>query len=361
MKKQILMAVAAVLALPAMAQTNFRHITFDEAKATAKAENKMVFIDFYTSWCGPCKVMANQIFPQKEVGDYFNAKFVCVKYDAEKEAAELAKTFKVNAYPTFVIVDATGKLVGTKVGGNFDGQAFIDDIEAIANPDLSPERVKARYEGGERTAKVVAAYAKNLMEEASKNRRKPDEAKVAEAMNVVNNYFNSLTDAQKLANENSFLYTKYIRSLDSDMAKFMIANHDKFAEPTKTKVQEVMEGLYGHALMEYMGQKEVDADYQTLKDNISKAGLAKKFDGIFKEIEVRAQGGSSALLDYCEKEFKGMDEMTKNTLISTLTDMIDMNDKAVKARATKFIRSNLAEMSLTDLYSSLQQLYQLER
>jgi len=54
MRKQILMALAAVLALPVLAQTNFRHITFDEALAAAKAENKMVFIDFYTSWCGPC-------------------------------------------------------------------------------------------------------------------------------------------------------------------------------------------------------------------------------------------------------------------------------------------------------------------
>ncbi len=361
MKKQILMALAAVLALPAMAQTNFRHITFDEAKAAAKAESKLVFIDFYTSWCGPCKMMANQIFPQKEVGDYFNAKFVCVKYDAEKEAAELAKTFKVNAYPTFVIVDATGKLVGTKVGGNFDGQAFIDDIEAIANPDLSPERVKARYEGGERTAKVVAAYAKNLMEEASENRRKPDETKVAEAQNVVNNYFNSLTDAQKLANENAFIYTKYTKTLDSDAAKFIIANHNKFTEPTKAKVTEVLETLYGKELTEYLTGKDVDAAYETLKKDMRNVGANKQFEGSFKLIEVRAQGGSSALLDYCEKEFKGMDNETKMTLTSNLNKMIDTNDKAIKERAAKFIRSQLAEMSLTDIYNSFMQLYQLEQ
>ena len=48
MKKQILTALAALLALPGLAQTNFRSITFDEALAAAKAENKMVFIDFYT-------------------------------------------------------------------------------------------------------------------------------------------------------------------------------------------------------------------------------------------------------------------------------------------------------------------------
>lgn len=75
MKKQILTALAALLALPGLAQTNFRSITFDEALAAAKAENKMVFIDFYTDWCGPCKAMARDVFPQKAVGDYMNEKW----------------------------------------------------------------------------------------------------------------------------------------------------------------------------------------------------------------------------------------------------------------------------------------------
>lgn len=52
-----------------------------------------MFVDFYTDWCGPCKVMARDVFPQKQVGDFFNAKFVCLKLNAEKEGRELAKLF----------------------------------------------------------------------------------------------------------------------------------------------------------------------------------------------------------------------------------------------------------------------------
>ena len=80
-------------------RSNFRDLTFNEALAQAKAEKKMVFMDCYTSWCGPCKNMTNNVFPQKAAGDYFNPRFVCVKYDMEKgEGKELADKFEVHAY-----------------------------------------------------------------------------------------------------------------------------------------------------------------------------------------------------------------------------------------------------------------------
>lgn len=67
------------------AQTNFRSIDFNEAVKQSQAENKLVFIDFYTDWCGPCRKMSKEVFPQKQVGDYFNSQFVCIKLNAEKK------------------------------------------------------------------------------------------------------------------------------------------------------------------------------------------------------------------------------------------------------------------------------------
>ena len=97
MKSLISIITLLMLNLIAFGQgVNFEHITFDEALAKAKAENKLVFMDCYTSWCGPCKVHDRNYFSTRKAGEFFNPKFVCVKFDMEKgEGPELAKDLEL--------------------------------------------------------------------------------------------------------------------------------------------------------------------------------------------------------------------------------------------------------------------------
>lgn len=93
MIKKILFITTMVISLSASAQgIKFEENKLSEILAKAKKENKLVFIDAYTSWCAPCKLMAKHIFPLKTVGDYYNSHFINSKFDMEKgEGLQLAK------------------------------------------------------------------------------------------------------------------------------------------------------------------------------------------------------------------------------------------------------------------------------
>ena len=121
---------------PVRAQTNFNEgKTFKEILQMATEQGKPVFIDCFTDWCGPCKPMARDVFPQKAAGDYFNTKFVCWKVDMEKgEGPELAKKYDVAAYPTFLILNADGTLRATQVG-SAPLDRFIATIDGLMNQE----------------------------------------------------------------------------------------------------------------------------------------------------------------------------------------------------------------------------------
>jgi thioredoxin 1 len=96
----------------------FRHLSFQEAKAEAIKSNKIIFIDAYTSWCGPCKKMAATSFLDSNVSEIYNSKFINLKLDMEKDSdgIEIAKIYKVQAYPTLLYIDGDGKLMKSIVG-----------------------------------------------------------------------------------------------------------------------------------------------------------------------------------------------------------------------------------------------------
>jgi len=95
----------------------FSHVKFKQAKALAKKENKLIFIDAYTTWCGPCKLMARTVFKEKAVGDYYNEHFVSLKMDMEtSEGIFIGNKYGVNAYPTYLFLKPDGTLIKRSMG-----------------------------------------------------------------------------------------------------------------------------------------------------------------------------------------------------------------------------------------------------
>lgn len=96
----------------------FKTISLEKAKADAKKNEQLIFIDAYTSWCGPCKKMAATSFKDEAVAELYNDKFINLKIDCEKDAdgPELSRLYKIRAYPTLLIIDGDGKLIKQVVG-----------------------------------------------------------------------------------------------------------------------------------------------------------------------------------------------------------------------------------------------------
>ena len=96
----------------------FQKITLEKAKSISKLTGKPIFIDCYTDWCGPCKRMAKTAFVDQKVGELYNANFINLKVEMEKnsDGREISRMYKINAYPTLLIINGDGKLQKKVVG-----------------------------------------------------------------------------------------------------------------------------------------------------------------------------------------------------------------------------------------------------
>lgn len=84
----------------------------------AQASGKFIFLDFYTDYCPPCKLMDSEVFNNRDLASYLNKNFVNVKVNAGKvDGANLASLFAVRAYPTLIFADQNGNAVMRKEGG----------------------------------------------------------------------------------------------------------------------------------------------------------------------------------------------------------------------------------------------------
>jgi thioredoxin len=136
------LAFAIALAAPACAEDKkddpkgpdkpgaFQKLDYDKAVARARSDKKIVMIDFYADWCGPCKLLDQKTFSEEKVQKFLTDKTVAIKVNTD-DNPKLAEKYKVNAIPCLVFIDGEGKEVGRLVGFRA-ADKFLEEAEKFA-------------------------------------------------------------------------------------------------------------------------------------------------------------------------------------------------------------------------------------
>lgn len=167
--KNILFLLGVAMSIFTRAQSPDEGVCFIEnekwesVREQAKRQNRLILMDCYTSWCGPCKAMVRDVFSQKEIGDYLNAHFVNVKYDMEKgEGKRLKEIYAsyISAYPTFLLIDREGKVIQQLVGYQEPEQLLQGIKDGLEGRSVF--RYQEMYESGNRDLLFLKAYITSL-------------------------------------------------------------------------------------------------------------------------------------------------------------------------------------------------------
>lgn len=228
--KRIILTIICVFAINIVVTAQgvkFQEGTWQEILAKAKAEDKPIFVDVYTQWCGPCKYVSTNVFPQKELGDYYNTHFIAYKIDAESPAGvEFVKQYPVTAYPTFFFIDKAGEVLHKVVGAkNVDG--FLKEAETVA--------LYGRYGGLSKMLEAINSgnASKEMLFDYY---RSADEKTKPWALNL---YLKSLPTAELIAEDNQLLdeITLYDKELEQRLVSEIVkaSNDGRFTTGQNTR------------------------------------------------------------------------------------------------------------------------------
>lgn len=137
--------------------------TWGDVLEHAQNTGKVIFLDGYTSWCAPCKKMEKEVFTRPEVANYFNQKFINVKYDMEGAQGDaLKENYGVEVFPTYLFISPEGKEIHRIVGAHTAGNDFFDWSRMAVTPGRSYAELERRYKNGERNPDMMFDYMRAL-------------------------------------------------------------------------------------------------------------------------------------------------------------------------------------------------------
>ena len=244
---------------------------FSDLKANAKKEKKLIFIDAYTSWCGPCKNMANNIFTNDTVADFFNHRFINAQFDMEKgEGIEIGKLYNVLCYPNLLFIDGDGNLVH-RGAGEMDAKSFIQFAEDAMNPEKRFSKFQKDYESRKDDPEFLYKYLNNISHTC------------LPVNDVLTSYFSFVKDEDLVSRKNWNIIRDYVSDYKSREFNYLVNNSERFAEKyTADSVNTVIVDVIIQSGFKIIGNADIiDEDYFAFKSEILKLNSPSVLEAIF--------------------------------------------------------------------------------
>ena len=286
-----------LISLSAYAQNRsikFEKLSFTEALAKAKKENKLIFLDAYTTWCGPCKWMSKNMFTKDEIADYYNAEFVNTKFDMEKgEGLDIAKKYEVRCYPNLLFIDGDGNLVHRTAGASREVKDYIDMGKTAKDPEKRFSKLQNDYASKKNDPVFMAHYIEKL-------------ASTCLPMDEHVSTFLSMQDEKDYTSAlNWKMIFYYSNNYGSKEFKYLLNNQDKFAKLyTKDSVDMKVSSVFKNAGNRIIYKKNFqEKDYKDLVKQVKDLDFPGS-DAVLFHLElsyIRKTGKKSDVMDYAVK------------------------------------------------------------
>ncbi|MEM6394831.1 MAG: thioredoxin family protein [Bacteroidota bacterium] len=322
MKRLLIFSALLVAFVGQMQALTIIEQDLEKAQMAAEAEGKLLLIDFYTTWCGPCRMFSAEVKGNEEFAEAISENFVMLKYDAENDNHGLTAKYHVRSYPTFAILTASMQLVHKTMGyGDTDGYLeFLDEGKAMADEGKYIPGVSQKID-----MDFPEVYTNTLTD-----RQQPDQEAVAA-------YW---AEAEDRMGEVPFALIS-VGMHTEEVLEYYIENLGAYRELYgDMDANAVVERIAMNDLFEAMRAKDADAWEAAKEKTIDMMG-EEASSGLIDWLEpqwLAAQGDWVAFADYTDKLIA--DDAKNYNLVNQMSWQIyeECDDQAVILRAIEWMK-----------------------
>lgn len=276
---------------------NFVDKSFRYVLNKAEQENKLVFVDCYTSWCAPCKWMEKNIFVEKEVYSFYNSNFINFEIDMEKgEGPELAKQYNVTSFPTYLFLDSNGKLIHF-AKSKMEAKSFIEEGKKAMDPERALGVLADKFNSNNITKKEMLEYVVSL-----KSIRDERTTKVYKSL------ISNVDTLWMKSSEGWRLITNFV-SQDTTLFNFLEAHKKHFIA---NEGKQAVNKLYARVIQRKMNKSIINKDEETFNRQLDSLKRISDNHRNIAIIECRFYLESDNASKFIEKSNYYVDKFFKN-------------------------------------------------